>query len=329
MGFSDRDYNRWEQTGSYQQRSSSGTMSITARLIILNFVLWLVNGFFCTGTNELTEILELKCSSLVNPLDWWQFLTYGFVHSPTDFYHILFNMLNLLMFGYGMMLGVGPDGFGLFRGGNVEERLGRTEFLFFYLLTIIIGGIVFCIVNFGQPVSSFGASGGVTGVVILFALFFPNRTLLLMGLIPMPMWLIGVMMVCMDAFGAAGLNRGGVAYVIHLAGAAFAVFYYYVFYQNNRRLTDGFGIFGSLFRRNPKIKIHKEPPSRPSSRKMDFGKVDSGTSERETDSEEQFKQRLDAILGRYGQVGEAGLTADERQFLQTASKKYKERHRQN
>ncbi|GHT27937.1 rhomboid family intramembrane serine protease [Planctomycetales bacterium] len=322
MGFSDRDYNHWEQTDHYHRKSGSGTMSVTARLIILNFVLWLVNGFFCSGTNALTGILALECSpddaSLVNPLHWWQFLTYGFVHSPSDFYHILFNMLNLLMFGYGLMLGVGPGGFRLFRGGNVEERLGRMEFLFFYLLTIIIGGIVFSIVNFGETVSAIGASGGVTGVVILFALFFPNRTLMLMGLIPMPMWLIGVLIVCMDAFGAAGLTCGGIAYVIHLSGAAFAVFYYYVFYQNNRRLTDGFGIFGSLFRRNPKIKIHKEPPSR----RMNFG-----TSERETDSEEQFKRRLDAILGRYGQVGESGLTADERQFLQTASKKYREKHR--
>jgi len=56
MGFSDRDYNRWEQTDSYHRRSSGTTMSITVRLIILNFVLWLVNGFFCSDTNALTGI---------------------------------------------------------------------------------------------------------------------------------------------------------------------------------------------------------------------------------------------------------------------------------
>ncbi|MCL2745011.1 MAG: rhomboid family intramembrane serine protease [Planctomycetaceae bacterium] len=316
MGFSDRDYNRYDQNDNYRPRNSSGGKSIVVRIIILNFVLWLVNGIFCGENNALTGILALQSSSLVNPLDWWQFLTHGFVHSPRDFYHILFNMLGLTMFGYGMMLGIGPGGFGFFRGENVENRLGKGEFLTFYLLTIITGGIVYSIVNFGEDVSTIGASGGVTGVIILFALFFPNKMLMLFGLIPMPMWMIGILIVVMDALGAAGFGCGGIAYVVHLTGAAFAVIYYYVFYQNNRRLTDIFRVFY----KSPKVRIHREPPR---SRRMDYN-----TSEPEEKDEERFKQRLDAILGRYGQVGEAGLTAEERRFLQAASKKYRDKYRE-
>ena len=39
--------------------------------------------------------------------------------------------------------------------------------------------------------------------------------------------------------------------------------------------------------------------------------------------EEDFEKKLDAILDRYGKVGEAGLTREEREFLQYASRKYK------
>jgi hypothetical protein len=44
-------------------------------------------------------------------------------------------------------------------------------------------------------------------------------------------------------------------------------------------------------------------------------------------TEEEFNDRLDEILKRYGEVGESGLTPEEREFLQRASRKYAEKHR--
>ncbi len=47
---------------------------------------------------------------------WWQFLTYGFVHDISGITHLLFNMVGLYVFGR-----------------DVELRMGRMEFLRFYL----------------------------------------------------------------------------------------------------------------------------------------------------------------------------------------------------
>ena len=63
--------------------------------------------------------------TLFEPWKWWQFLTYGFFHDLNSPIHILFNMIMLYVFGR-----------------MVEARMGAGEFLRFYLLAIVIGGII-------------------------------------------------------------------------------------------------------------------------------------------------------------------------------------------
>lgn len=320
MGFQDRDYNRYEpydDNGYRRPTKARGPMSMTMRIVILNVLLWLLNGLFFPKTHELTNLLLLNAANLFRPALWWEFLTYGFVHSPFSPSHILWNMIALIMFGYGMMIGVGgPGGIGLFRGESVETRLGRMEFLAFYLLTIIVGGVVYAIVNIGEPALVLGASGGVAGVVLLYALFFPNKILLFMMIIPMPMWMIGALMVFMDAYGAAGYGCQGVAFTVHLGGAGFALFYYYFLYRNRLRITDLFSGLGKLFKRKPKLKVYSEDDRRDEKPKR----------EAKSGKDVEFEKRLDEILDRYGKVGEAGLTKEEREFLQRASKRYREKN---
>ncbi|MGL4593578.1 MAG: rhomboid family intramembrane serine protease [Thermoguttaceae bacterium] len=324
MGFSDRDYSRndlYDDDGYKKRRRVSGSMSITMRLVILNVALWLINGLLFPGSNRLTDdILALHSNDLANPLNWYQLVSYGFAHTPNSIWHLFGNMLILIMFGYGMMLGIGPGGFGLVRGDSVENRLGRTEYLVFYLLTILIGGIVFAVTN--PDGIAFGASGGAVGVVILFALMFPNKTLLLYGILPVPMWALGAFIVFMDAQGASGVREGGIAYSVHLAGAAFALIYYFGLYNRGYRLTRGFETWITEWQigkpkntNKPKFKIYTEEST----------KSDSTKSPPKSLEEIEFDKRLDDILKRYGQVGDAGLTPEEREFLQKASKKYRDR----
>ena len=248
------------------------------------------------------------------PQECYRFLTYGFVHNPGDIWHIALNMIGLLMFGYGMMLGIGPGGFGFVRGENVETRLGRREFLTFYLLTILIGGIVFTLTNLGEPKAGvLGASGGVCGVIILYAWLFPNKTLLLYGIIPLPMWLLGIFIVFMDAYGATGGLDGSIAYSVHLAGAACGTLYYFLFLKQGWRLTGW--TQSSVRRKNkkrkPKLRVYS-PEDTPS---------------KSSKPEDEFNRRLDEILQRYGELGESGLSAEEREFLRQASQKFAEKHR--
>ena len=275
-------------------------------LIFINVVLWLANGLLFEK-NSLTESLLLQVGDF-RLTTCYTFLTYGFVHSPGSWMHIFFNMLGLLMFGYGMMFGIGPGGFGFFRSENVEGRLGRMEFTAFYLLTIIIGGIVYTLINVRNPNAAvFGASGGVCGVIILFAWLYPRKTLWLWGVLPLPMWAIGLLIVFSDAMGAAGRGCGGIAYSVHLAGAACATLYYFLFIKSEMTLT---GWLESAPPREPKLRIYTPEDSPPDSLPDD-----------------EFNRLLDEVLKRYGEVGEAGLTPEEREFLQRASRKFAEKHR--
>jgi len=305
MGFQDRDYMRDVPYDDDGYRRRGGSWSVSARIVLLNGALFLINGLFFED-NWLSDHLSMSGVTLLKPWLWWQTLTYGFAHDPKDIWHIIGNMICLVMFAQGLMLGIGPHGFGIVRGENVEDRLGRTEFFWFYVLTILFGGVVYGLTNLGDSTLCLGASGGVCGIIVLYALLYPNKTLYFWGVFPLPMWMIGVFIVGMDALGAVGHRGGRVAYSVHLAGAAFALFYYFVFLKNRRRITD----ISHLTKRTPKLKIYDEqPPKRPTKTAADL----------------EFDKRLDEILDRYGKVGEAGLTREEREFLKKASQKYKNR----
>jgi membrane associated rhomboid family serine protease len=312
MGFQDRDYNRYESyDDNGYRRQLGGGMSVTMKIVILNLVLWLANGFFFAENNYLTKLLTLYVPNLYRPEFWWQFLSYGFVHAPDTIWHIGGNMFCLIMFGYGMMFGIGPGGFGLIRSENVEERLGRFEYLVFYLLTIVVGGLTFALTNLGGYHAAFGASGGVCGVIVLYAWMFPKKTLYLYGILPLPMWGLGILIVVMDAYGAAGYGTQGIAFTIHLAGAAFATFYYFVFFKQRAKLTDCLTGWKLSARKKPKLRVYSEDD------------INRPSTAAKPKRDEEFEKRLDEILGRYGKVGEAGLTREEREFLQEASRRYR------
>ena len=322
MGLSDREYTQRSFNSKKRLPRRTGGRSAVVSLIFINLILWLANGLLCPEGDDLTRLLMLQVGTIlkvdtiqkVSTIDMfssYRFLTYGFVHSPADWTHIAFNMVGLLMFGYGLMLGIGPSGFGFVRSDNVENQLGRLEFTALYLLTIILGGIVFALTNFNEPKAGvYGASGGVCGVIILYAWMFPKKTLLLWGILPLPMWVLGILIVITDAFGAAGALGGGIAYTVHLVGAAFGTFYYFVFFKQGMELT-GWLDFSSHVKRKPKLKIHtpEDTPSNPPA------------------TDEEFNRRLDEILKRYGEVGESGLTSEERDFLQRASRKFADKYR--
>jgi membrane associated rhomboid family serine protease len=310
MGFQDRDYMRDVPYDDDGYRRRGGTWSVSARLVLLNLAVFFVNGLFFQNPDDqagwLARNMAMSGKTLSEPWLWWQTLTYGFAHSPYSFWHIFWNMICLLMFAQGLMLGIGPGGVGIVRGENVEDRLGRTEFFWFYILTIILGGIVYGLTNFGEDTPCWGASGGVCGVIVLYAFLYPHKTLYVYGILPMPMWMIGVFLVAMDAYGAAGYGCGGIAHSVHLTGAAFAVFYYFTFLKSGRRMTDVF----KRPKRKPKLKIFDGDETKPKTK---------------TTADLEFDRRLDEILDRYGKVGEAGLTKEEREFLKKVSQKYKNR----
>jgi len=177
MGFEDRQYFRED---SVYGRTGLGRYSIVVILIAINAIIWLLDQF--TPGHLLTQWL---CLDAGQPWKVWTFLTYGFAHSPSPL-HLMFNMFVLFMFGR-----------------PVSERLGRYEFLRFYLVAIVFSGLAFFLWNLltQTPGAAVGASGATTAVLMLFILWYPHQKLSIF-VAEIPAWTLGVAIIGYDLLRA-------------------------------------------------------------------------------------------------------------------------------
>ena len=135
----------------------------------------------------------------------WQLFTYGFLHG--DFYHILFNMFMLWMFGK-----------------ELSGLMGPQRFLFYYLTCIMGAGIIQLLIASmqGQYYPTLGASGGVFGLLMAFGLAFPNRTvMLLFPPIPMKAKYLVILAGAMELYFGVSGSSPDIANFAHLGGMLF------------------------------------------------------------------------------------------------------------
>lgn len=234
--------------------------------------------------NNLMRFLALEPDVYKRPWNIWQLLTHGFAHSSinseSSIFHIASNMIVLF-----------------FLGRPLEQRLGSTEFLKFYLVAIVVSGIGFVLLNIGQPpIPAVGASGAVSAVLALFIFLYPKQTLLLFGVIPMPAWVLGLFVVLTD-FMRAFDPTSMIAWQSHLTGFAFGAAYFFMNWNFGWLQLER---IGDVFKSRPKLKVHTEQQAG-----------------------DKLKQQADAILEKINQQGEESLSSRERTIL----KKYSEQIR--
>ncbi len=133
------------------------------------------------------------------PAAWWTIVTYMFVHAWLA--HLAFNLFTLWMFG-----------------PRLERVWGTRTFVQFYLWCGLGGGIAHLL--FAQNSAVVGASGAISGVLVAYALRWPDDEVYLFGVIPMKSrWLI-VAMIAMNIIFA--LSPGsGIDWTAHLGGMGF------------------------------------------------------------------------------------------------------------
>ena len=208
----------------------------------------------------------------------WRLASYLFLHANI-FWHLIFNMFTLWIFG--------PE---------VERRMGTGQFLFYYLLAGIGGGLCFVILNPSTTGVTIGASGSILAILVAFAVLFPDAKI---SLIFPPVTMkarhfvigYGAIMFLMLWEGPSGVN-----WAVHLGGMIIG--YLYLRYMTKGATARSAGIKRGSIREKLFRKERKE--------------------------EEYFvEEEIDPILDKISRVGIKGLTRQERQTLKRAGHKLK------
>jgi len=195
-----------------------GPVSTALKALIAANVAMFVVQFFLADTSLL---LGLQHRVVVRNFWVWQVGTYMFLHSTRSIFHILFNMLALWMFGT-----------------ELERIWGTRYFLKFYFVTGIGAGILtvlFSLLPFGFAEQLYysgiviGASGAIYGLLLAYALYFPDRPIYMYLLFPIPAKVFVAIMGAIAFFSSIG-DAGGVANATHLGGLAVG----YVFLKSAR-----------------------------------------------------------------------------------------------
>lgn len=139
--------------------------------------------------------------ALVRP---WSVVTYMFLHG--DLMHLLFNMLALFFFG-----------------PRVEDRIRSRPFAILYFLSGITGALLSVIFAPASPI--IGASGGVFGVMLAFAYFWPHERIFIWGVLPVPARILVIFTTLMALWSGFGGVGGGIAHFAHLGGYLGAFLY--------------------------------------------------------------------------------------------------------
>jgi membrane associated rhomboid family serine protease len=152
------------------------------------------------------DFLALVPFQVVHSFAVWQLVTYMFLH--TGITHLLWNMLALWMFG-----------------AELERTWGRVRFLRFYFLCGVFAAISVVIAAYlfgGVANPTVGSSGAVYGILVAYAVVFPEQTILFGFLIPMKskyfVMIIGAIVLFQSYTSIAGGQHAGIAMMAQLGG---------------------------------------------------------------------------------------------------------------
>lgn len=306
MGLGDRDYYRPSGFGGF-----SFLPPVIKQLLIINgvvFFISLIAQNIVIGGMLLDDWI-IRWFGLI-PLGFqgatflpWQLITYQFLHG--GFMHVLFNMFMLWMFGM-----------------EIENLWGSRKFLIFYLLCGVVAGLFQLLVAplFGPVGPTIGASGAVWGVMVAFAMFFPDRYIYVYFLLPIKAkYLIAILFVI--EYMSVG-DMSATAHLAHIGGAVTGAIYILLERRSSINLNNLFSNF-------------KKPGSGSSSssnkfrRPMGFGNRNSNVqdaefyeiNEQHKDEEKVRQDEIDRILDKISQSGYQNLTEKEKRILFEASKR--------
>ncbi len=264
--------------GYYSGYTSSGfgpyLTKTVKTLIIINVVLFIVVHFF--PKFPWLSLFGLVPGYVFAKFRIWQLVSYMFLH--LGLWHLVVNMLMLWFFG-----------------PAIESAWGRKQFLFYYFFTGIGAGLCSFLTAFRSLIPVIGASGAIFGILVAYALMFPETVILLFFIFPVKIKHAVLVLAGINLLGALSSPHAGIAYFAHLGG----------------------GLFGYLYLKSEWL--HRQILYwRPNSLKPWGSKSKAGKSEI---TQEQLDRQVDLILDKVSKYGIDSLTRKEKKILELKSQK--------
>jgi rhomboid family protein len=247
------------------------------------------------------------------PHSWWTIVTYMFVHAWLA--HLAFNLFTLWMFG-----------------PRLEHAWGTRTFIQFYLWCGLGGAVAHLL--FAQHSSVIGASGAISGVLVAYAIAWPDDEVYLFGVIPMKSrWLIAAMIGMNIIFALSPSSR--IDWTAHVGGMGFGWLFLKLYSlggldrvrgwvssvpdesedmpravpRTRSTMQDrGRGVDEVVARSNAVVLRESKPLAR--------------VPKQETPQE--YAARVNGVLDKISRQGIASLTRDERRLLEDMSRKLRD-----
>jgi membrane associated rhomboid family serine protease len=264
----------------YYYRQSSNPVAdfwrggVAKKLILINVAVFIVQLLLVK--TRFTPLFALIPRLVVTKGYVWQVITYMFLHG--GFFHLALNMFIVWMFG-----------------SRIEAVLGSGRFMRFYLICGIGGAAMQFAVAFNGL--SLGASAAVYGILLAYAIWFPNNIIYVFGVFPVKARNLVIVLAAAELlFGLSGGD--GVAHFAHLGGMAAGLIYL----RSDYRMKGVWDWLRSVAKRFP-VRIH-----------MADGPPKDAHADRD---------KIDSILDKINRKGYENLTETERRILENYSQQTK------
>jgi membrane associated rhomboid family serine protease len=272
-------------------------------LLITNAVVFVIHHLgFTIGGMPLDFIFNyyLGLMPLGHGFYIWQLITYQFLHD--GFWHIFFNMFfGLWMFGM-----------------EVEHMWGSKRFLTFYLLCGVVAGLTQLLLapilepmTVERAVPTIGASGAVYGVLVAFAMLFPDRYIYIYFLLPLKAKYFIFGLIVLGVFSVG--SQSTIANLAHLGGALTGYVYILI-------LTKRFPLHDAVERLGWWLNSRRYKRTEQSHEDIVDAKVYE-INEKPKTEQELNQKKVDEILDKISIGGYQSLTEEEKRILFEASKK--------
>ncbi len=198
----------WEDRYDYQgMPGGCGLPPVLRNLLLATLAVFIIQQ---PGGRPFVEMFGVYPPGITGGFRFWQFATYMFLHG--DVFHIAINMFLLFMFGR-----------------ELENLWGGKAFLKFYLFCGTGAGVITFLFSRGTEIATIGASGAIFGVLVAYAVIYPEReiTLFLFFVLPLQLKAKHLVMILggLEFLHVLAGTQDGIGHHAHLGGAVLGFLY--------------------------------------------------------------------------------------------------------